>query len=131
MPDPALSPAFDLDRDLYLALRGFLAAVRYKPGWTLTAALGRDSFSPVRLMVQAELPDTYRPGRTIRIGTTHPVPHAFERMPPIERARWLRSVLHAMEIHEADEWLTVDSERLFDPHQPRTAPHPVPPSPGR
>jgi hypothetical protein len=117
MPDPALSPALELDRDLFITLRSFLASVRYKPGWTLTAGLGRDPFSPVRLMVQAELPDTYRPGRSIRIGSSHPVPPDFERMPPIERARWLRSVLHAMEIHESDEWLTVDSERLFDPHR--------------
>lgn len=108
--------------DLYTALRGFLASVRYKPGWTLTATPGTDPYAPARLMVQAELPDTYQPGRTIRIGSTHPVPHTFGRMPPIERARWLRSVLHAMEIHEADEWLTVTGERLFDPHQPRTTP---------
>jgi hypothetical protein len=122
-PSPAPHAAVHAaDRDLYTTLRSFLAAVGYKPGWTLTAALGPDPFSPVRLMVQAELPDTYQPGRTIRIGSNHPVPPYFTRMPPIERARWLRSVLHAMEVHEADEWLTVDSERLFDPHnhdQPR------------
>ena len=34
---------------------------------------------------------------------------------------WVRSCWHALEIHEADEWLKLDGKAIFDPHHGENA----------
>ena len=107
------------------AVQGWLAQVRYRPGWELTARL--DRFDTVELEISALVDNSRGPGR-VTITRTVPVwPLAAG-----DRDRFLQFLAHQLiqlEVHESREWLRwaagpdtgpVLTTPVFDPHQEKT-----------
>lgn len=63
-------------------------------------------------------PDSRMQGATSRGRFTFPVPPDLFRGEGGEERfkRWFRQQIHHIEMHEADEWLLYEGERLWDPH---------------
>ena len=91
--------------------------VTYKPGWTIrvTDDAREGAWGEAKLQLSYEAEDTYNPGHTTRVvGQTIIDLAAF---PTREQFLcFIRSQIHRLECHEADEWLKVDGQMPFDPH---------------
>lgn len=108
-----------------LCWQQFLARVDYKPGWNLTAE-DEDFrvFGRVVMLVKMLVHDTFeqRDLKPIVVTSKFEVPvYMHPSVEPREEweldARlWLRSKIHQIEMHEADEWLRVDGIQHFNPH---------------
>lgn len=107
-------------------LHHWLSRITYKPGWTMRlvdpspgedAAVGTIGYEYRNLVLVVEVPtaDSRNPGQQVVVTHRQPVPPFFEGWHDF--VRWVRYELHATEIHEADEWIRVDGEMVFDPHE--------------
>lgn len=78
----------------------------------------RDPYA-IALLVQMKVPDTYDPAHRVTL-VTHRRP-LFIHLPAPEEGviRQIRHELHAVDMHESDEWIKVDGAMLFDPHAGR------------
>lgn len=91
---------------------GFLQRFTYKPGWCFTHESRGDDI----IMVEMIVPDTYDPShKEIRVTSRQKVP-PFERVSEAYAKDLIRSLIHELERHEADEWLLFDGVREWDPH---------------
>jgi hypothetical protein len=117
-------------KDVHLLLEDWLSRIQTKPDTELLPGLVT-GFGPLweTVVVSRRLPDSRDADnadlarysdqrRFITIGAIWDVPPGFlERENFDAFVHWVRKNLIALEIHELDEWLKVDGERRFDPHQ--------------
>jgi hypothetical protein len=82
------------------------------PGWSLRL-LDRGPYL-LDLVLVAKVPDTYQPDRIVAVHHAGPLP-----LPMPEQAfiHQVRHRIHQAVCHEADEWILVDGDRVFDPHR--------------
>lgn len=88
--------------------------ITYKPNATLKVmSIGTRS---VEIQLRQSVPDTYHPGRQTDVFSTVTCrPEMFTDVHDL--LAFIRvAMLHAMEIHESDEWFRFDGELVFDPH---------------
>lgn len=88
----------------------------YKPAYTLSATrdLHRDY---VEFRVSGRVPDVREPAKTIAV-TSRELFHTnvIKSLKPNQAYKLIRKAIYDFEHHEADEWLRVDGECLYDPH---------------
>lgn len=95
-------------------LRAIVDAVTYMPGWMIY--LGRDNEGDgwLCLHIVSSTPDSYQPGRNIRVNHSFLVPMATYN----ERTwkAWIRDCYEKVWLHETGEFLKFDGVREFAPH---------------
>jgi len=89
----------------------------YRPGWRFSGQAMPDG--SVSLLVESPpWPDVSDPAAPpVRLGVSRLLHPSW----PMDRSsvrRTVRSMVHELERHEADEWLSWGGERPFDPHGP-------------
>ena len=112
----------------FLVWKRFLALVDYKPGWALEV-LDQDfiHYGKVVLHIKMLVHDTFeqRDLKPIVVTTKYEVPSYLHPSQMVysshdvwlgEALSWLRRQIHAVEMHEADEWLRFDGLQKFNPH---------------
>lgn len=92
-------------------LRRFFARVAYRPGWRFTVK--EDPFEGPHLHIDCQLEDAYHPGHMVTLNIISPLPPMSSDEQVIE---WLRWRLTRIETHEVREWLRLDGERIYNPH---------------
>lgn len=94
------------------AVAGFLARLRYKPGWAFKVGGPGGRL----LCVYVTAPDTLDPARTRCTQHQFPIPDGLQAAATPELARWVLGCVQSAEQHETAEWLQVDGRRPFWPH---------------
>lgn len=101
----------------------------YKPGYRLTVEADYLGSGTPALVITARVTDTYRPGAghpPIVLRFTRPLPGGLWHRGTIEEFRdFLRITIGDYELHERDEWLLQDGQRVYDPHADREPYRPV------
>lgn len=91
--------------------------IKYKPNYRVNIMVlpGSDSYG---ISINAPVIDTYS-GKSVNVRTVGKLGSKEElnRLSDMELLKLVRAELHKWEIHEADEWLTLDGDRPFDPHK--------------
>ena len=88
-----------------------LAAITYKPGWTIRAYMGR--WEGPHVVITTVVPDSYHPSETVTLDV-----HSM--LPPMRSGddldEWLAWRLARIEVHEMREFLRRDGKPIYDPH---------------
>lgn len=99
-------------------LAALVEHVSYKPGWSFSCRFDDDDQECVTVNIQARLPCSRRPGREVTLFRMFTADlrssHLLEDFP-----QRLFDQVARMELHEAEEWFTVDGVRPLDPHKQR------------
>lgn len=113
----------------YLIVKQLMATFDYKPGFSFHVA---EDCGRVSVAIDAYVLDSRKQHKRlfpeqvnfeaqyenpVRIGRFANVPsHILDEPPYPLFWRWLRTIIHDLEMHESDEWFRVDGELMFDPH---------------
>lgn len=110
----------DEARDQCVRVQGWLARLSYKPDSKTTVAL-RDSHARYPVLAfefSHRVLDSRNPSLEIEVRNQELVPASASFLFDFETfVQWWRASWRHMENHEIDEWILVDGERIFDPHQ--------------
>lgn len=92
----------------------------YKPGHVLVVR--RRGFMDTQVMLEALVPDAYRPEHKIRRVSLHNFPDPIldpDLVDDVDREFWrgMYALVHEFETHEMDEFFVVDGKRPYDPHE--------------
>lgn len=97
----------------------FLQRVTYKPNFSFRHSYNpslpydpNDNWNYV-IEVSMQTQDTYNSGHNIVVRFREPIPPYVSDE---ECAKYLRSIIHKIECHEADEHLRIDGVMKFNPH---------------
>jgi hypothetical protein len=91
-------------------LEGLLTRFRYKPDWHFSV----EHSGHIVLRISAVVTDADDHRRVTSIVVHHDLPRGVSRN--FDWSRWLREKIIQVEIHECDEFFTVDGVKPYYPH---------------
>jgi hypothetical protein len=103
----------NIDAPTHYFWRGIVERFSYKPNVQLRVYNPNDNPT---LHVVMHVPNTYDPDNPEMVTVTHRFALPWRVLPDKDAIGIIRSHIRTAEAHEADEWIRVAGEMLFNPH---------------